>query len=142
MLEEALRHLDDAASCPLVPGELAPWSRDVLHSLEAVEAARTRDQRRQSDLFSQIEAADPALRHRVDHLRHTRDELVRASASLRASLIRLNVDSKRPDFDELRVKAEEVRTGLLDYVGRFRVFLRESTTWFIESQYRDRGVAD
>ena len=143
--ENALRELERNLETPVVPGEMAAWSRSLLKSLKATglslqEIVHDVHEER----FRQISEQDPALLPRVVKLRQEDQQLMRDFedvARLAAGLEPENEDvqSETPDVDDALDSL--VKSGIA-FVIRARTQEAALSTWHMEAFQRDRGVGD
>jgi len=143
-LASALAELEQEGTQPVVPGELASWCRDVGAKLAAMRDAWREASRRWREETERILEKDTALAARVDELRRKEaalgDELDDASSRAKGLLAG---DLEDPTASEESLGgAERLRKDLLAWIVGARALDAEVETWFLEADYRDRGVGD
>jgi hypothetical protein len=142
-LGEALQQLETALVRPVVPGELAGWTRAAAEGCARVVATlRCAIDGDHGSRYDEIKDRDPGLLHRVERMQEDDRALLEAAQALEAEASRLAADAARVEPDESGI--EDARAAMAqrgtDFVTRVRAHQAALHTWYSEAFYRDRGT--
>ena len=129
---DALHHLERRAAAA-GPGREHAWLDDLRAAAYELELALTREQSDDTDLFADIEQAEPRLHYRTDALRRQYRDLADAAHDVRMALD--NADPDTIDVADLRRTLDQLATELR--------YLRARETDLIYEAYTvDLGAGD
>lgn len=141
--DTALHELENTASLPVVPGELAGWCKNIVAALNRLSQLWSDYLDRHGATFNAIARQDPGLAHRTGVLREKdawlADRLRRLREQARGIV---DVIADHDGSWEPRQRGAALRRELLAFVVDVRAQRAQIDNWFVEALYRDRGVAD
>lgn len=143
-INELLTQLENAASTPVVPGELRAWCENIARPFGALGEEWAGKEEELESVFKQIEKEDVEIIPRVEKMREKQSKISVEFVRLEQMLSRLlKADSNDPKASwEPTTIGQTLRQDLLHLALRCRTLDKEANTWFIEATHRDRGTGD
>lgn len=143
--EDALREFEEAVLSPVVPGELVRWTETTAKSTAALRSTlATRISSDHASVLNSIAEADPELIPRVELIR-VEDEALGARANEMAEAaeqLHSMAEVMEPEEEDFKVLMKHFLTAAEKFASRVKIQEQAITTWYVESQQRDRGLVD
>ena len=145
LLQSRLAALEAAIETPFIPGELGRWIDDVRQAYGGVRPlVLSQLKSAHPDQFETIEAEDPGLLHRVEHLKQE-DEAIAGDVDhfdRQISQLEEAVANVESDEAKLRTAFDGFVKDMLVFIIRARKQEQSIRTWLFEALHRDRGTVD
>jgi hypothetical protein len=144
-IDSAIADFEQTVFSPVLPGELADWTKRALKSVEQLQAAMLENSTvEHARIFEEISESDPEMLSRVQNLQSEDDSLlqcVRETIEIAKSLQTVGTAVER---DELQARKQ--MEGFVKAAESLSIRLKKQelavNAWLQESQTRDRGVKD
>jgi len=144
-LKPSLERFETCLLSPVVPGELAEWTREVQ---DAWHACFTQIRRHLHEFhprqYAQISKEDPELLPKTEKLQDADAELGEDSAEFDRAVRRFAEHAPKfePDEEKIAGHVKSLVDAGVVLVTSVRKQEAAVQTWFLEAFTRDRGVAD
>ena len=144
-LQDALTFLERELHTPVIAGELRLWTASTARACQRVRDCMSRRFFNDHDaLMDEVLRQDPGQASRIQQARETDERLLtRIDASCQqARTLNANASSAEPEEVHLMDQIADFRETTEEIIRQTREQETSLNTWYHESLYRDRGVAD